>query len=593
MQHRLFKRLIILVAIVGSTLLAADSPTLFATPLGATGPAPRPLLTSTSRAIVASNGSGTVRPDSPLVVDFGLEVTGKLQVAIQAIAPGANLRFSFSESREFLKIGSDTDVYGQGDLSFRPTSTPISYSAPERRSFRWVMITLSGGTQATISQTGLWFTGLLEPAPPGYFQSSDPALNAAWQSSAYTSELVMATGTASDCDGTWEPLGAALDIAACSWREETVTRPGADWGDYNLSFTTQLMPGGNAVRWVVRADPATQSQTGLALDAATNRLTISQQTGSYLHVSGGDVSLSQAGAGWTNYTYSFDVRRPTGGHTAGWVFRSPDSANGYMWQLGAGNGSEPGTLRMHVLRNGQYTLLGTVPAKVQDDTWYHVTMALNGPVIRTYIDGKLLDQRVDRTFSSGRVGFRENGGETGDFREVRVTDPAGHILLQDSFVTDLSQWQFELGTDRIMTTWSPLAQVPLSTPLALATPYGVTTRVRGSTLQVLLDGRTLYNGTIAMAAHGRVGFRAIGTDHFTVADVRITTPTGATLFTDSFPTTNPPALNCARWQPIGEPPETWTSSCVVAPLDGAKRDRAIGQPDLPIVDRSLWAVTGE
>lgn len=563
------------------------------TPLGPAGPPGALRFAPASRVLVAPTGHGVVRPDAPLVVDFGREVTGKLQATVSAATPGTTLRFSFSESREFLQVGSDTDVYGQGDLAFQPSPAPVRYSAPYRRSFRWVLITVSAGGTATISQTALWFTGLLDPTPSGSFESSDPTLNAAWQANAYTAELVTTTGTASDCDGTWEPLGTALDVAACSWREETVTRPGADWTDYDLGFTTQLMPGGSAVRWAVRADPATQTQTGLELDAAADQLTIARQTGSYLQVSGGDVSLSQDGATWTNYTYSFDVRRPTNGHAAGWVFRAPDTQNGYMWQLGAGNGSQPGALRMHLLRNGQYTLLGTVPVTVQDDVWYHVQVVLDGSQIRTYIDGTLVDTRVDSTFPTGRVGFRENAGETGDFAHVRVTDSAGHQVLQDDFVTALRQWQFALGADRIVTTWTTLASARLPNPLALDTPYHVTTRVRGSQLEVLLDGRTLFNGPVAMAARGRVGFRAIGDDHYTVADVGVTTPSGQQLFADQFASTNPPALSCDRWEPIGQPPAPWTSPCVVAPIDGAKRDRAIGQPDLPIVDRTLAAVTGQ
>lgn len=583
----------IFVVLLCGLVLAADAPAIIAAPLGPSSNPPTSPFAPTTREIVALKGSGLVQSSKPLIVDFGKEVTGKLQVTVARITSGATLRFSFSESRQFLHVGSDTDVYGQGDLTFQPASTPVHYSSPYRRSFRWVMITINGGGQASIGKTAIWFTSLLDPSPVGYFQSSDSLLNQAWQASAYTAEVVTTTGTASDCDGAWEPLGNALDIAACSWWEETATHSGADWTDYDLDFTTQLMPGGSAVRWVVRADPATQRQTGLSLDLATNRLVISRQTGSYLQVSGGDVSLSNAGANWTNYTYSFDVRRPTGGKAAGWVFRAPDANDGYMWQIGAGNGSQPGSLRMHLLRNGQYTLLASVPISVRDNTWYHVDMVLNGPEIRTYIDGKLIDSRIDRTFPAGRVGFRENGGETGNFRDVRVMAAGGQVLLSDNFVTDLSQWQYDLGADRIVTTWQPLASVPLLTKLSVNTAYHVTMRVRGQQLQVLLNGKALYQGTIPMASSGRIGFRAIGSDHYTIADVKVTQPNGKQLFADSFSNSNPPALNCSLWQPIGKPPEGWTSPCVVAPVDGAKRDRAIGQPDLVIVDRSLWAVTGD
>jgi hypothetical protein len=117
--------------------------------------------------------------------------------------------------------------------------------------------------------------------------------------------------------------------------------------------------------------------------------------------------------------------------------------------------------------------------------------------------------------------------------------------------------------------------------------------VRGKSASVSLDGRLAYRGAVATSPTGRVGFRAIESDHFLVGHLVVASPDGARLLADDFATTNPPALACDRWEPIVHEPRAWAPPpCLVAPHDGAKRDRALAAADLVIADRATWATSG-
>lgn len=150
-------------------------------------------------------------------------------------------------------------------------------------------------------------------------------------------------------------------------------------------------------------------------------------------VTGGDVTLADMDPSLGDDTLELTVRPHTRG--AGWVFRSPDRDNGYMWQLAAGAGLSP-----HVLVDGRYTKLATIPLEVTAGTDYRVRMELAGSTIRTFVDGELVDERQDDTFGAGSIGFREASNEIGEFDDVRVTDADGTVVFADDFSGDLSQW---------------------------------------------------------------------------------------------------------------------------------------------------------
>ncbi len=163
-----------------------------------------------------------------------------------------------------------------------------------------------------------------------------------------------------------------------------------------------------------------------------------------VRVAGGDVTLARTGQEWTDYRYELTVRPGTRG--AGWMFRSPDRRNGYMWQLYPGSGLTP-----HVLTDGKFTkLANTIPLAVAAGNDYRVRMELSGPLIRTYVDGVLVDERTDSTHPAGTVGFREASNEIAEFDDVKVTGPDGATLLADDFSGALDAWANDSMADYLV-----------------------------------------------------------------------------------------------------------------------------------------------
>ena len=65
-----------------------------------------------------------------------------------------------------------------------------------------------------------------------------------------------------------------------------------------------------------------------------------------------------------------------------------------------------------------------------------------GSRLRTFIDGKLVDDRTDDTFTRGRVGFNLGGSDIGEYDSVKVGTPETEgVLFSDDFSGDLSKWE--------------------------------------------------------------------------------------------------------------------------------------------------------
>jgi len=173
--------------------------------------------------------------------------------------------------------------------------------------------------------------------------------------------------------------------------------------------------------------------------------------GGELHVDGGGIGLSRAGAEWTDYDLRLDaVPLATGDGgayaQAGWLFRASSAGDGYAWLLGnyPHPGAEGGNLTRVVLRGGGIASVAVVrlPFAVEAGRRYAIETRLRGDRIVTLVDGQVVDETVDATHPAGRVGFRESAGDTESarFDDVRVTAPDGTVLLQDDFDGDLAAW---------------------------------------------------------------------------------------------------------------------------------------------------------
>lgn len=152
-----------------------------------------------------------------------------------------------------------------------------------------------------------------------------------------------------------------------------------------------------------------------------------------LLIAGTNESINSANGGtaWTDYAFECDAKINSG--TAGLVFRRVDGNNYYMWQFNA----VMGKLRPHKKVNGSWTVIKEVDTPILTDTEYHIKIEVIGSIIKTYVDGTLVDTTTDSTFSYGKVGFRE------DCEEIEIDDVVVSVpleLLVDDFSGDLSKW---------------------------------------------------------------------------------------------------------------------------------------------------------
>lgn len=161
-------------------------------------------------------------------------------------------------------------------------------------------------------------------------------------------------------------------------------------------------------------------------------------------------TLSTVGDEWGDYDFSFDTIPYQTGHggqyaQAGWYFHAQDLSNTYAWIIGnypyPGNGG--GSLTKVRYVNGKITWIQTVklPMPIVAGQKYSVRTSLRGDTITTYVNGQLADVTTDSTFSHGRVGLREDTGESARFGNVRVTAPDGTVLFSDDFENGTGQWE--------------------------------------------------------------------------------------------------------------------------------------------------------
>lgn len=156
------------------------------------------------------------------------------------------------------------------------------------------------------------------------------------------------------------------------------------------------------------------------------------------------IGLSEANTpAWSDITLSAKVTLQK--EAFGILFRARDAGNGYMWQFN--NQAEPDfLLRPHVQKNGQWSMLPPVSLRkvipAGDDRKTHlVEIETRGTSIRTRVDGKLVDERIDNTFATGTVGFRADSKEVSSIDEICVTDASGKVLLNESFNGSASAFQ--------------------------------------------------------------------------------------------------------------------------------------------------------
>jgi alpha-L-rhamnosidase len=155
-----------------------------------------------------------------------------------------------------------------------------------------------------------------------------------------------------------------------------------------------------------------------------------------------DVSLSFAGSYWKDVSIEtvFEIRKnPHHVSTAGIAFRAKDSHNGYLAEVTLDN-----KFRLIKRVDGKNQLIAekVLSSGIIDGQRYTLKIEAKGPKLTTSLDGKVIDETIDNTFSNGRVGFFTPKESWPLFDYIRVNNEKGRTLLYDDFSSNLSKWDF-------------------------------------------------------------------------------------------------------------------------------------------------------
>jgi len=172
------------------------------------------------------------------------------------------------------------------------------------------------------------------------------------------------------------------------------------------------------------------SGDGAIVDDGGNN--VYQRTGgSYV----GAVSAVAGSDSWDNYVFEFDVNKVSGNYF-NVVFRYVDQNNYYLL--------EPSADEVHIALfkkvGGSFTELA-LPRPLQNTTpgtWYHYIIDISGNSIRVWVDGALMFDVTDSTFSAGKIGVGAYTGSTVYFDNILVTGPNVKIMSPNEILVLLN-----------------------------------------------------------------------------------------------------------------------------------------------------------
>jgi alpha-L-rhamnosidase len=221
--------------------------------------------------------------------------------------------------------------------------------------------------------------------------------------------------------------------------------------------------------------------------------------------------------------------------------------------------------------DSEYTdQLDSVPAESLPGSW-QVTggvLQASGP-----LDGSAVGVlNGDTSWGNYTMSFQTQivANQSGWFVRGQDANDGYAFILDDS--TDTSGTANELQEfDESGGIYNSLGTVALSAPLLSGTWHTVTTTVSGSSITVSLDGTQLASLTNTAYATGTVGFREYNGEEADFRDLTVTSPAGATLFSN-------PLSSSSVLSDFTVPGTNEYASMI----DGAKRDRAIWSGDMNV-----------
>jgi Alpha-L-rhamnosidase N-terminal domain./Bacterial alpha-L-rhamnosidase. len=123
------------------------------------------------------------------------------------------------------------------------------------------------------------------------------------------------------------------------------------------------------------------------------------------------------------------------------LFGASDSKNFYMWQIAAYSWCGGIMFRPHQCTNGSFanigvqpTITSVYPAKTDCvGKQSHLKIDVNQGLIKTYVNGTLIDTRTVNSFQLGLLGFRSAGAEEFNADNIIVKNGDGTVIFQDNF----------------------------------------------------------------------------------------------------------------------------------------------------------------
>lgn len=133
--------------------------------------------------------------------------------------------------------------------------------------------------------------------------------------------------------------------------------------------------------------------------------------------------------------YELSLTAAVGNMAASVTFGAKNRSNFYMWQISS-SGAGALNLNPHQCINGGYTSLGgksirTSVSKAGPGIEYAVKITVDNDTVRTFFDGKKVDERVLEGIPFSTVGFRESLPESGYFDDVVLKADGETVFTED------------------------------------------------------------------------------------------------------------------------------------------------------------------
>jgi len=127
---------------------------------------------------------------------------------------------------------------------------------------------------------------------------------------------------------------------------------------------------------------------------------------------------------WTDYIYTVEARKVSGGEGFLILFRVEDKDHFYWWNIGGWNNTA------HALETRPKRVFERKKGRVATGRWYQIKIKVEGSRIECYLDGELTQTLTDDRYPSGGIGLG-SWLTSVEYRNVSVTTLDGKTILYE------------------------------------------------------------------------------------------------------------------------------------------------------------------